>query len=120
MARVLCVLILFTIIGVCAFASAGIAKPRTVPIPAAGKHAVHISSSGWSKVTVAHTMVGTHFVDAISVRGGVYADCTNGINTLVATHNDRAVYRSRNGQWSIYYRVSGYMRQIIGCWTSMM
>ena len=108
MARVLCVLILFTIIGACHCAFAGIAKPRTVPIPAAGKHAVHISSSGgWPKIAEIDTVPHIPYPLSIYVSGGVYADHTNGVFTAEGVYyNERPVYK--NGSWSIYYRISGY------------
>ena len=111
MSRVLCIPVLFTIIGACAFASAGLAKPRPVPIPAAGKHAVPISGSdNWPDITEVYTLpfhdyplvisvFGTHFVDTDS-------ESINGIYTAEDTYNDHPVYK--NGGWSIYYRISGY------------
>ena len=95
MARVLCVLVLFTIIGACACTDMG--KPRTMPIPAAGKHAVRRSpSDNWPGV----------YPDKIITIGGVYANRHSGEFLADGTYNDRPVYRS--GGWSIYYRVSGY------------
>ena len=105
MARVLYVLILFTIIGACAFA--GIAKPRTVPIPAAGKHAVRRSGSdNWPKITESLRYPGGDYPELIFASGGVYASLANGLYSAEGTYNDRPVYK--NGGWSIYYRVSGY------------
>ena len=105
MARVLYVLILFTIIGACTFA--GIAKPRTVPIPAAGKHAVRRSGSdNWPKITESLRLSGGDYPELIFASGGVYAQYANGQYSVEGTYNDRPVYK--NGDWSIYYRVSGY------------
>ena len=105
MARFLCVLVLFTVIGACAFA--GLAKPRTVPIPAAGKHAVRRSGSdNWPYVRELLTIPGEDYPEVISTLGGVYEDSANGYYTAEGTYNDRPVYK--NGDWSIYYRVSGY------------
>ena len=108
MARVLCVLILLAIIGACAFVSAGIAKPRTVPIPAAGKHAVRISADGWPKIVELPTFPVKRYPD-IFVIGGVYEDDTNGVYTAEGIlYNDHPVYKSGDRRWSIYYRISGY------------
>ena len=72
-------------------------KPRTMPIPAAGKHAVRRSpSDNWPGV----------YPESIVTIGGVYASRSNGVFTADGTYNDHPVYR--NGGWSIYYRVSGY------------
>ena len=94
MARVLCALVLFTIIVACA---SDAVKPRTMPFPAAGKHAVRRSpEDNWPGV----------YPESITTIGGVYASYYNGLFTANGTYNNRPVYK--NGGWSIYYRVSGY------------
>ena len=113
MSRVLCIPVLFTIIGACAFASAGIAKPRIVPIPAAGKHAVRRSGSdiNWPDIFTVSTIPSHDYPFIIAVFGPRLMDTDlesiNGIYIDEDTYNDHPVYKNRDG-WSIYYRISGY------------
>ena len=67
---------------------------------------MRISSGGWPKVTEVRTLPFAPYPIVIAVSGGVYARYTNGEYTAKGVYNDRPVYK--NGQWSIYYRVSGF------------
>jgi hypothetical protein len=83
------------------------AKQRTVPIPAAGKHAVRRSSEDdWPLVTKIFS-AGKDYPERIKTYGGLYANKANGIYDADGTYNGRPVYKQQDGYYSIYYRVSG-------------
>ena len=116
MARVMCILILFTVIGACAFAV--VAKPRTVPIPAAGKHAVRRSGSdNWPKITEVLSFPGKDYTQKLSVQAVVCMQNMLMVYTLLEARTVIALStRMVTGQFTTG---SWAMRQIIGCWTSM-
>ena len=96
MAHGLRILLVFAIIG--AYTCMALdSTVKIMPIPPPGKHAVRRSpSDNWPGV----------YPQSIITIGGVYASRSNGVFTADGTYNDRPVYR--NGDWSIFYRVSGY------------
>ena len=98
MARGLCILLAFSIIG--AYTCMALdSTVRTIPIPSSGRHAVRRSpEDNWPVI----------YPGSIATIGGVYASHHNGVFTADGAYNDRPVYR--NGAWSIYYRVSGQRR----------
>ena len=93
MGQFLRVLLLFTIIG--AYTCMAF---KEMPIPAAGdaKRVRRGPADNWPGV----------FPQSIITIGGVYASHHNGVFTYDGTYNDHPIYK--NGQWSIYYRISGY------------
>ena len=69
-----------------------------MPIPGAGdaKRVRRATADNWPGV----------YPVSITTVGGVYASLSNGVYTADGTYNDHPIYK--NGDWSIYYRISGY------------
>ena len=93
MSRLLCISLLFAIIGV----TTCLVVPVEMPRPGESQR-IRRQAENWGAI----------YPSSIYVYGGPYGSYTNGEFTIQDTFNDRPVYKGpgSSGEWSIYYRVS--------------